>query len=175
MHQQKVDECTFGRGGLNVQTHPADHAIAVAPAQRGLHARDTLVGHTLHEANIWSQTDAAVRIALLGRSGETRISPKRTSSHSTTVPVIWKKGRPTEVSARKKEMRKVSACGQRRFERPPLTPRLRGLEDEVVERVADLCVLPHVGVREVVGDGVVLRVVLEPAERVGVSACGRVV
>ena len=102
MHRPKVDERTFEGGGLKVQTHPADHAIAVAPAQARLHARDALVGHTLQEANIWAQTDAAGSIALLGRSGETRISPKRTSSHSTIVPWIWKKGRPTEVSARKR-------------------------------------------------------------------------
>ena len=40
-----MDECAFERGGLKVQTHPADHAIAVATAQTRLHARDALVRH----------------------------------------------------------------------------------------------------------------------------------
>ena len=41
-----------------------------------------------------------------------------------------------------------------------LTPVLRRLEDQVVERVADLGVGARIGVREVVGHRVVLRVLV---------------
>ena len=38
-----------------MRTAAAHDAIAVAPAQRGLHARDALVGHTLQKAHIKAQ------------------------------------------------------------------------------------------------------------------------
>ena len=86
----------------------------MAPAERGLHAADALIGHPLHEAHIKAHLVPLDDGALDLEEGQ---ADRGLCAH--------------------KEVRQVSACGQRRFERPPLTPRLRGLEDEVVQRVTD--------------------------------------
>lgn len=107
-----------------------------SPAQRGLHARDTLVGHACK-----AETSES---AEMRKSG---IESKRRTLHKTDVKSHFvpfddrardlEEGQADRSLCAQEAMRQVSACGQRRFERPPLTPRLRGLEDEVVERVAD--------------------------------------
>ena len=68
----------------------------MAPPQRGLHARDALVRHALHQADVdCARTRGAS--AELQAGGASGGGLQRISSHSTTVPWMEKKGRPTLV------------------------------------------------------------------------------
>ena len=188
-------------GGVQgANTRPANDAIAELAAQRRLHARHACFERPRHEhGGRRARRGADWRAPSYGTLCMRRTS-KRISSHSTTcdgmhdesrkrlcehagrartVPVMAKKGRPTPVcqswglltiklfkvsrilvfwpASKKTKARGLSAERARKRSRSRFE--CRGVT----------------GVRKVVGHRVVLGVVLEPAERVGVSACGRVV
>ena len=110
-------------------------------------------GRTLHEAHVEADPAHAIRRgwAMSGRGWRAwgRWWPWSKfgcthSSHSTTVPVIWRKGRPAHenanVSVRARgEWREWAELEARRVVTDARLPALGGLEDEVVEGVADLC------------------------------------
>ena len=72
-------------------------------AHRSLHARHALIRHALHqtnvEANLVCGAGAARVCAWAAEAVEAglEIQGRGSGPHSTTVPSIWKKGRPTLV------------------------------------------------------------------------------
>ena len=75
----------------------AHDTVAVLAAQASLHARDALCKRK--ESTVSARGGGAGWRAASAPYGTRciRRTSKRTSSHSTTVPSIWKKGRPTDV------------------------------------------------------------------------------
>ena len=99
----------FGGGGPRRGGAP-DDAVTVPTAQGRLHAGDTLVRHTLQQADVEVHPagGAAARVSgSRGGGGAARRRPAAThSSHSTVTPSIFLNGRAADV---------CHSCGLRRI------------------------------------------------------------
>ena len=129
-------------GEAAVENAPAHDAIAVATAQGGLHARDALVRHALQQADVEAEP-ASKQMVVVSNKFNLGNDSIQLEGERLLVPLDG------------------GALNSHKGKGDGRLPLLGAFEDEVVEGLADLVVLAVEGVGEVVGHGMVLRVVLE--------------
>lgn len=115
-----------GVGGVEVRLDhhgeaTADHTIALAPAQRRLHARRTFVGHTLCENTKGTASIGMKRVWYTVMVQASRLRTHQPHVEANLVPFDHRAG-DLEVRETNRGL-----------------PRLGRVEDQIVEGVADLC------------------------------------